>query len=66
MSLYQEKFDSALEKFLQAPVYGAAKDAVFTLTRAAFLAGWLAAGGASPQEERIFQVLPGGAAEQKD
>ena len=43
--------------------YDAAKEAVFAVTRAAFLAGWLAAGGDAPQEERLFQVLPGGAPE---
>lgn len=34
-----------------------ASDALFSLARAAFQAGWLAAGGREAQPERIFTVL---------
>ena len=62
-TMNQAQFDCAWAEFLQKPEYGAAKAAMFAVTRAAFLAGWLAAGGDAPQEERLFQVLPGGAPE---
>ena len=62
-TMNQTQFDRAWAEFLQKPEYDAAKEAVFAVTRAAFLAGWLAAGGDAPQEERLFQVLPGGAPE---
>lgn len=62
-TMNQTQFDCAWAEFLQKPEYDAAKAAMFAVTRAAFLAGWLAAGGDAPQEERLFQVLPGGAPE---
>ena len=34
-----------------------AESALFEIVRAAFLAGWRAAGGECPSAERIFQVL---------
>ena len=33
------------------------EQAQFALVRAAFLAGWLAAGGDRPQQARLFEVL---------
>ena len=36
-----------------------AESALFEIVRAAFLAGWRAAGGECPSAERIFQVLGG-------
>ena len=50
-------FEAAFSAFLDQQAYDDAEAAVFTLVRAAFLAGWSAAGGDQPQEETMFQVL---------
>ena len=42
---------------LEQAEYDKASDALFSLARAAFQAGWLAAGGREAQPERIFTVL---------
>ena len=43
-------FEAAFDAFLE-------QQAQFALVRAAFLAGWLAAGGDRPQQARLFEVL---------
>ena len=53
------EYEAAFSAFLERHEYDEAAQAVYDLTSAAFLAGWMAAGGDLPQEERIFQVLPG-------
>lgn len=42
-------FEQAFETFLESEQYDQAEDALFSLARAAFLAGWVAAGGKPPQ-----------------
>ncbi len=42
---------------LEQAEYDKASDALFSLARAAFQAGWLASGGREVQPERIFTVL---------
>lgn len=53
-------YESAFSIFLEQQEYDAASQAIFELVRAAFLAGWRAAGGEAPQKEKIFQILPTG------
>ena len=54
-----EDREQAFDDFLETRVWDAAQQALFDALRAAFLAGWMAAGGELPREERIFQILPG-------
>lgn len=53
------EYEAAFSAFLERQEYDKTAQAVYDLTSAAFLAGWKAAGGDLPQEERIFQLLPG-------
>lgn len=55
------EFEAAFGAFLERHEYDNAEAALFSIVRAAFAAGWHAAGGAAPQEERLFQLLDGGA-----
>ena len=55
--MMSNEFEAAFDRFLEADAYEEADGAVFALARAAFLAGWLAAGGARPQEFKLFEVL---------
>lgn len=50
-------FEAAFDRFLERAEYDAAEAAVFSLVRAAFLAGWRAAGGSAGTSERLFEVL---------
>ena len=53
-------FEAAFDAFLERREYDEAQQArlaQFALVRAAFLAGWLAAGGDRPQQARLFEVL---------
>ena len=52
------EYEAAFSAFLERHEYDKAAQAIYDLTSAAFLAGWKAAGGEMPQEERIFQLLP--------
>ncbi len=51
-----EKF---ISDFLERREYDEAANALHTVVRAAFLAGWNAAGGVPPTPHKIFEVLPG-------
>mgnify|MGYP004556786965 CR=1 FL=1 len=53
-----DQFESAFGKFIEQQEYDGAAQAIFSLARAAFLAGWLAAGGDAPQNERLFRIIP--------
>ena len=55
--MMDNKFESAFSNFLDRHEYDDAENALFEIVRAAFLAGWRAAGGEGPQAERVFQVL---------
>lgn len=50
-------FEAAFDAFLERREYDEAQQVQFALLRAAFLAGWLAAGGDRPQQARLFEVL---------
>ena len=51
-----EKF---ISDFLERREYDEAANALHTVVRAAFLAGWNAAGGEPPTPHKIFEVVPG-------
>lgn len=55
--MMSNKFEAAFSIFLDRHEYDDAESALFDIVRAAFLAGWRAAGGEGPQAERVFQVL---------
>lgn len=55
--MHTNEFEAAFSAFLDRHEYDDAENALFTIVRAAFAAGWQAAGGDPPQPERIFQLL---------
>ena len=55
--MMSNKFEAVFSSFLDRHEYDDAESALFDIVRAAFLAGWRAAGGEGPQAERVFQVL---------
>ena len=57
--MMDNKFETAFSNFLDRHEYDDAEAALFEIVRAAFLAGWCAAGGEGPQAERVFQILGG-------
>lgn len=57
--MYSNKFEDAFSDFLEQREYDRAEDFLFSLARAAFVAGWLAAGGEPPRPEKIYQLIPG-------
>lgn len=53
----QQRLRSSLRAVLEQTEYDEAEDALFSLVRAAFQAGWLAAGGEESAAVRMFEVL---------
>ena len=53
-------FETAFSEFLDGRDCDAAQEALFSLARSSFLAGWLAAGGEAPVPARIFQLAERG------
>lgn len=51
------EFEAALDRFLEGKEADAAHQVLYDITRAAFLAGWCAAGGEPPQGEGIFELI---------
>lgn len=56
--MYSNDFEAAFASFLDRHEYDEAENYLFSMIRLAFAAGWKAAGGAPPQQERIFELLP--------
>lgn len=54
----EEQFENAFDAFLERWTYDAAEDALFAAIRAAFMAGWIAAGGPESQNFKISQPIP--------
>ena len=50
-------FEDAFSQFLARHEYGEAENYLFSMVRISFAAGWWAAGGDPPREERLFQLL---------
>jgi hypothetical protein len=45
-------FDKAFEEFLDSAAYDAAESHLLTIARAAYIAGWKAAGGQYPDDSK--------------
>lgn len=50
--------EAAFSAFLERHEYDAAEEALFAVVRSAFLAGWNAAHGSTPQEEPAVTCAP--------
>lgn len=53
------EFEEALDNFLAGYDADEAHQALYDIIRAAFLAGWRSAGGDPPQEQKLFELVPG-------
>ena len=51
-------FEKSFSDFLETREFDQASEILFSLMRSAYLAGWIAAGGEPPTENRIFTILP--------
>jgi len=52
-----DTFEKAFSDYLESPEYDAAEDALFSAIRAAFLAGWKAACGDTPEPVKNIVYL---------
>ena len=57
MDMYSNEFEKCFADFLDRHEYDEAENALFSMVRIAFSAGWQAAGGTPPQSERIYELL---------
>lgn len=51
-------FEGAFENFIEQREYDEAEDALFSMIRISFNAGWLAAGGKPPKPKKILELYP--------
>ena len=58
--MMSNEFEQALDNFLADKEADDAHQALYDIIRAAFLAGWRSAGGDPPQEQKLFELIPGG------
>lgn len=58
--MMSNEFEEALDNFLEGDEAEDAHQALYDIIRAAFLAGWRSAGGDPPQEQKLFELIPGG------
>lgn len=49
-------FERAFDNFIERREYDKAENALFSMIRISFNAGWLAAGGKSPEPQRIVEL----------
>ena len=56
--MLSNNFEKTFSDYLESRDYDQASEALFTIIRSAYLAGWTAAGGEPPTEHRIFTLLP--------
>nr|WP_325215147.1 hypothetical protein [uncultured Oscillibacter sp.] len=54
-------FEEAFSNFLERKEYDEAENALFSMVRIAFLAGWKAAGGEPPTPQKLFELIRCGA-----
>lgn len=50
-------FEQAFSDFLNRREYDQAENALFSMVRISFLAGWKAAGGEAPPPQKIFRLM---------
>ena len=55
--MHSNDYEESFGRFLEQEEYDEAEDALFSLVRAAFQAGWMAAGGEENAAVRMFEVL---------
>lgn len=51
------QFEQAFSDFLDRREYDQAENALFSIVRIAFLAGWKAAGGEAPPPQKLFYLV---------
>ncbi|MFI3313795.1 MAG: hypothetical protein R3Y62_07895 [Eubacteriales bacterium] len=56
--MYSNDFETAFDHFIERKEYDTAQSALFSLVRAAFIAGWQSAGGTPPTPHKMFELLP--------
>ena len=55
--MYTDQFEKAFSNFLDRREYDQAENALFSIVRIAFLAGWKAAGGEAPPPQKILRLV---------
>lgn len=53
----QVDFETAFEEFLDRREYDKAENALFSMIRIAFKAGWMAASGSPPMSQPVIQLV---------
>lgn len=54
--MYSDLFEKRFDDFIAGTDYDDAEDALFTIVRAAFIAGWKAAGGEMPPPGKVLPM----------
>ncbi len=54
--MYSDLLEKRLDDFLGSTDYDKAEDALYTIVRAAFIAGWKAAGGEMPPPGKVLPM----------
>ena len=55
--MYTNELEEAFSNFLDRYEYDEAENYLFSMVRLSFVAGWMAAGGAPPKAERLFELI---------
>ena len=55
--MQSDAFEQAFGYFLERREYDQAENALFAMVRIAFLAGWKAAGGDPPPQQKVIELL---------
>jgi len=55
--MHTNGFEKAFGDFLDRREYDQAQNALFSMVRISFAAGWLAAGGELPAPQKIFEIV---------
>ncbi len=55
--MHSNNFEQAFGDFLERREYDQAENALFSIVRIAFLAGWNAAGGDAPPPQKVFRLV---------
>ena len=64
--MHSDRFEYEFSKFLDRHEYDEAENYLFSMVRLSFAAGWKAAGGEAPRQERIYHLAPGDREETPD
>jgi hypothetical protein len=57
-ALHSNEFEKAFADLIDRREYDEVQNALFSMVRMSFTAGWQAAGGDPPSPHKIFEVLP--------